>query len=357
MKRILITGGCGFIGSSLAVDLLGRGFAVTVLDNLSRHGSDILRERVLGRGARFVHGDVRDPGVFEKLPEDYALMVMCSGEASAMAGMQGQGAGSLLDVNLLGAIHCFEWARERRVAVIFLSSSRVYPYARLNACRYEEGLTRFDFIDGCPGVSRSGVSVQMPLSGPRSFYGASKLSAEIVLQEYAAQYGLAAIINRCGVVSGPWQLGKAEQGVFAFWMANHYFKKSLSYIGFGGTGKQVRDLLHVDDLAALVHRQVLALTEEKRPCRGDIFNVGGSSRASASLLETTVLCAQMTGNDVPVGRVLENRAGDMVWYITDNGVTEETFDWRPLKSVEQILGDVYGWMRGHEAECRRIFYS
>jgi CDP-paratose 2-epimerase len=355
-KHILITGGSGFVGSNLAVDLVTRGYEVTVLDDLSRRGSEILLEkRILPQGIKFVRGDVRNPGDLSKLKEAFALLIECSAEPSVLAGTQGQDARRVLDINLQGAIHCFEWARERRVPVLFLSSSRIYPYDRLNACRYQETGMRFDLEEGCEGVSPRGVRTEMPLHGIRSIYGASKLCAELILREYAAQYDLPAIIDRCGVIAGPWQLGKVDQGVFTFWLAHHYFKKPLKYIGFGGKGKQVRDLLHVQDLAELVAKQVQCLIGDKPSYRGEIFNVGGSSYSNLSLRETTDICAQLTGNSMAIGSVLEPRPADMIWYITDNGSTEQVFNWKPQRSSGKILEDTFLWLKDHEPDFKKIF--
>ena len=355
-KRILITGGCGFIGSHLAVDLTRQGFEVTALDNLSRRGSEILlQKRIKPCGAGFVRGDVRIPDDLRKVPGDYDLLIECSAEPSVLMGTKGEDARYLLDVNLQGAINCFEWARERRTPVIFLSTSRVYPYDKINACRYEETETRYELLEGCPGVCPNGVSAEMPLQGVRSLYGASKLSAELILREYAFQYKLPAIIDRCGVIAGPWQLGKSDQGVFAFWMAKHYFREPLNYIGFGGTGKQVRDLLHIQDLADLIGKQARVLMNGKAPFYGEVFNAGGSSFSSLSLLEATKLCAQLTGNAVDVGSLPECRPADMIWYLTNNGRTCEVFDWKPRRPAEEILEDVHRWLKGNEAEAKKIF--
>src|SRR5690606_37641735 len=87
-------------------------------------------------------------------------------------------------------------------------------------------------------------------------YGATKLSAEHMIEEFADSFGLAAVINRCGVIAGPWQMGKVDQGVFSWWLLSHLFGRDLAYIGHGGTGKQVRDLLHIDDLVDLVSLQL-----------------------------------------------------------------------------------------------------
>ena len=108
---------------------------------------------------------------------------------------------------------------------------------------------------GVPGDRRG-----LPAPGARTIYGATKLCGELLIEEYAAAYGLRAVINRCGVIAGPWQMGKVDQGVFTYWMLAHHFNRPLDYIGFGGSGKQVRDLLHVDDLVDLVAVQLENLT-------------------------------------------------------------------------------------------------
>ena len=158
-----------------------------------------------------------------------------------------------------------------------------------------------------PGASACGVAETFPLEGARSLYGASKLCGELLISEYATAYGLRAVINRCGVIAGPWQMGKVDQGVFALWMAAHVFNRPLAYLGWGGTGKQVRDLLHVEDLCELVDRQ---LTETER-FAGQTLNVGGGTANSLSLQETTRLCQQITGRRIAVGSCPENRPADV----------------------------------------------
>src|SRR5438477_348415 len=116
-----------------------------------------------------------------------------------------------------------------------------------------------------------GISEEFPLSGARSLYGATKLASELFIEEYAYAYGLRAVVDRCGVLAGPWQMGKVDQGFVALWVARHLFEGRLSYIGFGGSGKQVRDVLHVDDLCDLVTRQIARLDD----VGGEVFNVGG----------------------------------------------------------------------------------
>ena len=347
---VLITGGCGFVGSNLAVFLATRGMDVVCLDNFSRRGSEYLAERVISAGCRVVRGDVRCPEDLAKIA-GADVLVECSAEPSVLVGSRGGDARYLMNVNLVGALNCFEWAREHRSGVVFMSTSRVYPIHRIHSAKYRESETRFQLVEAGQGLSSQGVSVDCPLDGVRSLYGASKLAAEIVLAEYSAAYDLPCIINRCGVIAGPWQLGKVDQGVFTYWLANHYFKKPLKYIGFGGSGKQVRDLLHVDDLCDLIGRQIQALPNH----RAERFNVGGGLAGSLSLMETTGLCREITGNVVEISSEATERPFDLPWYVTDNGNTGEVFGWTPQYTPQDILVSTYEWLKAHEQAFSKVF--
>ncbi len=354
MKRVLITGGCGFIGSSCAIDLALRGYAVTVLDNLSRRGSEFLRAVVEAQGIDFVLGDIRQPGDLARLSGEFSLMIECSAEPSAFAAMQGKDARHLLDVNLLGAINCFEWAREHGVPVLFLSSSRVYPHDRINSCQYKESEDRFNLAADAPGIGSQGIQLDMPLQGVRSLYGASKLSAEMILQEYAFLYKLPSIIDRCGVIAGPGQLGRSDQGFFTYWLAGHYFKRPLQYMGFGGLGKQVRDLLHIQDLVRLLAEQAECLIKRPAEFQGKIFNVGGAIERTLSLKEATAICAELTGHTLRIGSVPGTRPGDVIWQVMDNCETSRFFHWQPQIPVQGILEDTYRWLRDNEKNLKDI---
>jgi len=351
MKTAIITGGAGFIGCNLTAALRAAGWEVTVFDNLSRRGSEILSRRAQGLGARFIHGDIRNPEDLERLGDGADLLLECSAEPSVLAGTDGADARFVVSNNLVGSLHCFEWARARRTPVIFLSTSRVYPYDALNARAYRETDARFEPAETTPGFGPGGVGTDFPLDGARSLYGATKLASEIMLQEYARQYDLPALINRCGVIAGPWQLGKVDQGVFTHWLACHYFNRPLNYIGYGGTGKQVRDLLHVDDLTELILRQAGRIRE----FHGDVFNAGGSAFSNLSLRETTALCRALTGRNLDIGARPENRPADLKWFVMNNGATSARFDWRPRRDAATILRDTHEWLRTNESDFRAVF--
>ena len=343
MARILITGGCGFIGSNLAVAFRRQGDRVVAFDNLSRRGAEILLRRVQDAGAEFVRGDIRNPGDLAQVAGPVDLLIECSAEPSVLVGVNGDDAEFMVLNNLVGSLHCFEFARKRRAPVIFLSTSRVYPYDALNRQEYREEATRFSPVGSGPGFGPDGVGIDFPLLGARSLYGATKLASEIMLQEYSHQYGLPAVIDRCGVVAGPWQLGKQDQGVFTHWLVSHRLNRPLAYIGFGGQGKQVRDLLHIDDLVDLVLLQSRRIAE----FRGDVFPAGGSTFSNLSLQEATGLCQAITGRRLPLSAQPENRPADVIWFVTDNRPATARLGWRPTRAAETILRDIHAWLDAH----------
>ena len=352
MASILITGGCGFIGSNLAITLAAQGHRIAVVDNLSRRGSEVILRRIQEHGIAFHHGDIRNREDLARLPDGFETLIECSAEPSVMAGARGDDARRMISNNLSGAIECFEFAREREMAILFLSTSRVYPYTRINDAHYDEMATRY-VPSKDSEVPQAGIPVSFPLDGSRSLYGATKLAGELLLQEYGAAYSVPSLILRCGVVAGPWQLGKVDQGVFTFWLASHHFGRPLSYIGFDGKGKQVRDLMHVDDLGDLV----TTVLPRIRDFRGSVFNAGGSLFSSLSLIETTALCREITGRSIAVGSQKETRPADVIWYVTDNAHTTSTFGWKPKRDAKTILADTHAWMSRHEDQFRSILSS
>jgi CDP-paratose 2-epimerase len=352
-RNLLVTGGAGFVGSTLALALKAHhpDMQVAALDNLHRRGSELSLARLWAGGVRFVHGDIR-------IAEDVAaagtfdLLLDCSAEPSVVAGIGGSPA-YVTQTNLLGTLNCLEAARQHGACVLLLSTSRVYPLAPLRQIPLIENDSRFE-IDGArcalPGLSAAGVAEDFPLGGPRSVYGATKLASELFAIEYADSYGVPALIDRCGVLTGPWQMGKVDQGVVVHWVASHAFGRPLRYFGYGGTGKQVRDILHVGDLVDLVERQLRVLPQ----ARGEIYNVGGGRPCSVSLRELTDLCRLSTGKTVAVEPVLDIRAADIPLYLSDTQRVQRAFDWSPVHTPESIVAEIAEWVAEHARELEAI---
>jgi CDP-paratose 2-epimerase len=348
--HVTATGGAGFIGANVCIGLAERhpDWTITAFDNLMRRGSELNLPRLREAGVAFHHGDVRSQEDLSALGEVDAL-VECSAEPSVLAGVDGS-PDYLMRTNLVGAYHCLELARRRGAQLVFLSTSRVYPVAGLEQLTLIETDERFELADAqpVPGASPAGIAEEFPLAGARTLYGATKLAAELLIEEYRAAYGLRAVVDRCGVIAGPWQMGKVDQGVFTFWALAHRLGRPLRYIGFGGSGKQVRDLLHVDDLTELIDRQLT----DPGGWDGVTVNVGGGRDCSLSLRETTALCAEITGTRIEPEPSSEVRPGDPPLYISDCTRLFGLTDWRPRRGPREILTDIDAWIAANEAAVR-----
>ncbi|MES2387721.1 MAG: NAD-dependent epimerase/dehydratase family protein [Bacteroidota bacterium] len=349
---LLITGGCGFVGSGLALLFKNHypQYRVIAFDNLKRRGSELNIQRLRLAGIEFIHGDIRNREDLDTVGK-IDFMIEAAAEPSVMAGIS-SAPDYLLNTNLFGALNCMEFCRKHGAGLMFLSTSRIYPIGTIEAVNFTETDTRFEISDdqSIAGASSKGFSEAFPLDGARSLYGATKLASEIMLHEYIDTYKLPAVINRCGVLTGPWQMGKVDQGVTVLWVARHFWKNKLGYFGYGGTGKQVRDILHINDLFRLVEIQMGNIEKYS----GKIFNAGGGREVSVSLQELTAVCEEVTGNKIEITQVPENRAADIRVYITDNTkVTAET-GWKPEIGVKQIITDIHDWISANESQLKPI---
>lgn len=349
--RILITGGAGFVGSNLAVMFAQREDAsVVAFDNLHRRGSELALARLRDAGVTFVHGDIRNPEDFESLPCS-DLLIECSAEPSVHAGYDG-GTRYLVNTNLIGTVNCLDYARRHKTPVVFLSTSRIYSIPALRALPLRVERNRFVLPSGeaGPGWSERGISEAFPTTAPRSLYGTTKLASELLIEEYNAAFGLRTIVNRCGVITGPWQMGKVDQGFFVLWAACHLYRRALSYTGFGGKGHQVRDVLHIADLFELIQLQIAAFDRHSGHC----YNVGGGSGRSVSLAELTDFCRARTGAALRPAEDPATRPTDLPYYVTDHDAVTQATGWAPKRSVEMILDEVVEWLTEHRATVEPV---
>lgn len=352
-KKIFITGGAGFVGSSLALNIKKNypSYEVVVMDNLKRKGSELNIKRLTERGIAFIHGDIRNKEDFDGMPGDVTDLIEASAEPSVLAGLHGT-PDYLINTNLLGTINCLNYAKKSGANFIFLSTSRVYPIRHIEDIQFEEEETRFTIAEHqtFPGISARGISERFPLDGYRSLYGATKLASELIIQEYNHFYNLPTVINRCGVITGPWQMGKVDQGVIVLWIAKHYWKQQLSYIGYGGQGKQVRDILHINDLYRLIDLQI----HDMPLVNGKILNVGGGTEVSVSLQELTAICQQAIGNKITINQMPENRQADIRIYITDNTEVTKLTGWKPEIGVKDTIKDIFEWLVANEQQLAYV---
>ncbi len=352
--KILITGGAGFVGSNLA-KYFRHEFPqsqITAFDNLKRRGSELNLKDFRDQKINFVHGDIRNRCDFDSLEGNFDLLIEASAEPSVLAGLGGS-PHYLLDTNLGGTINCLEFARSRVERTIFLSTSRVYSIEALRSVPLVETESRlvlkgpFEHM----GLTEQGITEDFDVLKARSLYGASKLASEFMCQEYHNAYGSRVLINRCGVIAGAGQFGKVDQGVFTLWVAHHVFGKSLSYTGFGGQGKQVRDLLHPHDLFQLILKQM----EHTPAFQAEVFNVGGGLAGSVSLRELTGICQAVTGKDVAIGSNPQTNPVDIPFYISDNAKVEARFGWKAQRRPKDIVLDISNWINENKVALKGIF--
>lgn len=354
--RALITGGAGFVGSNLACAFRRDhpDWRVVAFDNLKRRGSDLAIERLRQSGVEFHHGDVRCADDLESAgPAD--LLIECSAEPSVHAGYR-DSPHYLIATNLGGTINCLEHLRRHGGDLLFLSTSRVYPIDGLRALPFQRQGDRIALPPGSAGdgwSAAAGIGETFPLAGHRSMYGATKLAAELLIEEYRAMYGLRAVVNRCGVLAGPWQMGKVDQGFIVLWMARHVYGGALAYTGFGGEGLQVRDVLHVDDLYDLLALQLRQLDRHS----GAIYNVAGGAQRSVSLRELTDVCQRLTGKSIRIGQVAETRPADVPYFVGDSRFVQASTGWRPQRGLDALLEDVHRWLVDQRMQLQSILAS
>ena len=338
--KILITGICGFVGSRLAVALREgiAGVEIYGIDNLLRPGSEANRHDLALRGIRFIHGDLRMRSDLETVPAcDW--VIDSAANPSVLAGIDGRSSPRQLgEHNLLGTLNVLEYCREKNAGLILLSTSRVYSVdelARLPMCERESAFA-LDLARQLPaGVTTAGISESFSVRPPLSLYGATKLASEVMALEYGCAFHFPVWINRCGVLAGAGQFGTAEQGIFSYWLHAHAARLPLKYIGFGGTGRQVRDAFHPDDLASLVAAQIARSDSPRDP----IYNAGGGAANAMSLAQLTAWANQRFGRHQPEPGA-QSRPFDIPWVVMDSTHARNELAWLPERSLESILEEI-----------------
>lgn len=356
----MVAGGCGFVGSNLALSINRQfnGVRVTAFDSLSRRGSEKNIPRLMKAGIRFIHGDIRSIHDL-RLLDPFDLLLDCAADPSAVSGSDGVFL-PLYESNVTGTMNLAERCSHFGAGMIFLSTNRVYPYDALNALEIFETETRWEHsggISGVEGVTNRGITEEFTVDGPKTFYGASKLCCEILLRELCETAGLRVIADRCAVICGPWQMGKVDQGILALWVAKHLRQEPLSYFGYDGSGRQSRDFLHIDDLCDLIMRQIReSYIKSSIPQKFELFNVGGGRANLASLCELTNITREETGIKIEVQEASRNvRRGDLISYATDNTRVTTRYDWSPVMSVRDSIRDTAEWLRRNPDILEEVF--
>ena len=339
--RLLITGGCGFLGSNLASAALARGDTLTVFDNLGRMGSAENLQWLCGQGEfRHVHGDIRNTedvarAVAEAKPD---FVFHLAGQVAMTTSIERPRMD--FEVNALGTMNLLEAVRQHApdAGIIYSSTNKVY--GDLEQYAYRETDTRFECVDRPQGFDET-----TPLEF-HSPYGCSKGAADQYVLDYARIFGLKTTVLRHSSMYGGRQFATADQGWIGWFCGCAVTQKaapSSEPFTISGTGKQVRDVLHADDMISLY----FSLTENLDQTKGEVFNVGGGMENSLSLLELFAFLEEQCGIALRYTR-LGARASDQRVFVADIKKLRDRIGWSPQVSYKEGIVRMLDW-----AESRR----
>lgn len=340
--KILITGGCGFVGANIALFLNEKKkYKVRTLDNLSRKGSRYNLSLLNKNNIKNYKIDICDKKILNLLPR-FDLIIDCCAEAAVEVSRKN--IDKVFDTNLRGTFNILKKVRKDKSKIIFLSTSRVYPLLDINK------IIKTKIIKSDLKIKKL-FNEKDNLNGAKTLYGFTKLSSEMLIEEFSYAFNLKYIINRCGVISGPLQFGKQDQGFVSLWIWNHLTKKDMSYIGFGGYGNQVRDVLHIEDLNNLIYSQIKNINK----INNRLFTVGGSIKSLTTLKKLTKICEKITKNKINFKRVPKTSIYDIPYFITDNYLVSKTYKWKPRKNIDDIVNDTYLWLLNNKKKLIKYF--
>jgi CDP-paratose 2-epimerase len=333
-KRVLVTGGCGFIGCNLADTLLADGRDVLVLDNFTRAGSRENAEwlkRRHGERVAILQVDLADAGAISSAVARAEAVLHLAGQVAVTTSLDDPLAD--LDINTRGTVILLEAVRRHApdAPVVFASTNKVYGKL-LDADQVRRQNNRYA---PAPGLFPRGVPETAPLDF-HSPYGCSKGAADQYVRDYARVLGLRTVVLRMSCVYGPRQFGTEDQG----WIA-HFMIKAIrgEPITIYGDGRQVRDALFVEDAVAA---WLAALSQIDR-VSGRVFNLGGGPDNAISLCGLVDAIARLRGR-APAVSFAAWRPGDQPWYVSDVSALASAIQWRPRVRLDDGLRRLHQWL-------------
>jgi CDP-paratose 2-epimerase len=335
--KYLITGGCGFIGSNLAAEVLRKAEKLVIFDNLYRNSSYKNLEWLLSQGEfQFIHGDIRCANDVEKIIKETKPDVVfhLAGQVSMTASIKNPRMD--FEVNAIGTHNLLESIRRYSPDSIVIYSSTNKVYGDLRYIDYKESETRY-IAKGYPNGFDEELKIDF-----RSPYGCSKGAADQYVLDYARIFDLNTIVFRHSSVYGSRQFSTYDQGWIG-WFCQKALEKKEGILKdpftISGTGKQVRDILHVNDA---VNCYFLALNNANK-IKGQVFNIGGGINNSLSLLELFLLLENELNIRLEFNR-LEWRESDQKVFIANIEKAKSLFGWEPKISTLKGIKDTINWL-------------
>ncbi len=330
--KILITGGCGFVGSNIAIFLKRKikNVQIVTIDNLSRKGSYVNKQRLKKVNIRNHKINIEQFTKIKILPRFDVIIDCCAEPAIEISKKEPD---RVFNTNLVGTYNVLKKCVKDKSNIIFLSSSRVYSIKKLRNLVKNLNLKKSLKL-------KHKINEEFDTSEVSSLYGFTKLASEKLIKELFFGLKQKYLINRFGVIAGPWQFGKQDQGFIPLWVARHLLRKKISYIGFGGLGNQVRDVIHIDDVCDIIYLQLKKFNQ----IYNNTFNIGGGLTNAISLNKLTIKCQGITKRKTIINSVKKTSNYDIPYFITDNKKLKKFYNWLPKKNIDKIIGDIFIWL-------------
>jgi CDP-paratose 2-epimerase len=345
MSVVLVTGSAGLIGAETVRFFAAEGFDVVGIDNDMRRvlfGDDAStawsRQRLLAEVKNYEHvdGDVRDPDLLESIfgRKGRAICTVVHTAAQPSHDWAARDPQTDFGINANGTLNLLEATRRHcpDAAFVFTSTNKVYGDTP-NLLPLVEEETRWEVRADHPFAAH-GIDESMSIDGSlHSLFGASKLAADVLVQEYGRYFGLKTACFRGGCLTGPGHSGTMLHGFLAYLAKCAVTGQPYTVLGYGG--KQVRDNIHSWDLVNAFWHFV------QSPRTGAVYNIGGGRRANCSMLEAIAVCERLTGRPMNWSYTDQARAGDHIWWISDVGRFQSDYPrWRYRYDIETILAEI-----------------
>jgi CDP-paratose 2-epimerase len=338
--KIIVTGGCGFVGSNICEFLKNLSFEVRSVDNLSKIYSRLNLKRLNNLNIKNYNIDVSDKDKFIKLNYKSDIIIDCCADPAVESSRKD--ILKNINNNLITTYNVLEKAKKDNSKLIFLSTSRIYPI--------KDSHQKFNLF--FKKKKKNLFNEDSNIIGPKTIYGFSKLASEMLIKEYNYAFNIDYLINRCGLITGPWQFGKVEQGLVSLWLWKHLNKdNNLFYKGYNGSGNQIRDILFINDLCELIYLQI----KKFKKIKNQTFCVGGGIHNSVHLKQLTKICEEITKNKLKIKHDLDTSIYDIPFYITSLDKVKKYYNWYPKTNLINGLYIILKWMKNNYTSIKPHF--
>ncbi len=332
--KVLVTGGCGFIGTNVCLFHLKRKDEVVCIDNLYRKGVEFNLKLLKNfSNFEFYKIDIRDKKKIENVFKQYKFDIIYHLAAQVAVTLSVENPVEDFEINVLGTLNLLEATRKYQPESFFIFSSTNKVYGGMENLKIKEKNEKYYLVDYPNGIDEN---FNLDFHSP---YGCSKGAAEQYVRDYARIYNLKTVVFRQSCIYGPYQFGMVDQGWIAYFCIQALLDKEITIYG---DGKQVRDVLYIDDL---IKAYWLAYKNNKK-VKGEIFNIGGGKNNTVGILEFIKYLEKKLDKKINY-RFAPWRPGDQKYFVSDNKKLRKILNWYPRIDLNSGFEKLLSWLKTH----------